>query len=276
MEFKEKFISFMDILGFSTMVKNAEAGDSPTLPELLEHLKKFGSSEDRNTFEQYGPTVCPESKFHQRNLDFRLTQISDCVIISTEITPSGLINLLHHCHGVVIKLLKSGVLCRGYVTRGNIYHTNTQFLGTGYEKAQKSEGLVKAFRGDETEKGTPFVEIDQKVAEYVRNCGDECVIDMYSRLVLKDGEPHALFPFQRLPPYGFGSSCDLEKEKRNNSVSRQFLETLKQGLNDFLPPQDDRASKKHQYYQHAIDDRIKICDQYEKDIDLLNSPYPSP
>jgi hypothetical protein len=44
-EFKEKFIAFIDVLGFKSHVKAAELKTGMTPDELLEMLKKFGSSE---------------------------------------------------------------------------------------------------------------------------------------------------------------------------------------------------------------------------------------
>ena len=79
-EFKEKFIGFVDILGFKQLVEKAERGIGITLQELLELVKELGTPEDRREVEKYGPTICPGSKYLQRDLDFRLTQISDCVI----------------------------------------------------------------------------------------------------------------------------------------------------------------------------------------------------
>src|SRR6267378_3569937 len=69
------------------------------------------------------------------DLDFRLTQISDCVVVSTEISPAGVINLVNRCWGAVIRLLQNGLMCRGYITRGRIFHTETQVIGTGYQRA---------------------------------------------------------------------------------------------------------------------------------------------
>ena len=173
MEFKEKFIGFVDILGFKELVQASEGGTGKPLLELLEMLKKLGSLEDRKQFNKYGPTICPESTYVKRDLDFQLTQVTDCVIVSSEVSPAGVINLINHCWDVVIKLLKEGIMCRGYITRGSIYHTDTQFLGSGYQEAYEKE--VTAFKCEADERGTPFVEVDPVVCNYVRNSDDECV-----------------------------------------------------------------------------------------------------
>ncbi len=95
-EFKDKFIGFVDILGFKKMVAAAETGTGMSLNEVLEITKQLGVPEGRANYLRNGPTTCPESKYIQRNLDFQLTQISDCVIVSCEISPAAIINLISH------------------------------------------------------------------------------------------------------------------------------------------------------------------------------------
>ena len=76
-EFKEKFIAFIDILGFKHMVAKAEAGQGFSLTEITELVDLLGSSAKRNHFEMDGPTCCPESPHIEKCIDFRLTQTSD-------------------------------------------------------------------------------------------------------------------------------------------------------------------------------------------------------
>ncbi len=163
-EYKDKFIAYLDICGFTKLVKASDE-NGLTPDEILDLLSSFGSAESRNIFNNYGPNICPSSVHVNRDLDFRVTQISDCAVISSEISPAGIINLIHHCWGTVFKLLQQGFMCRGYITRGNIYHTDNQFIGTGYLKACMAEKEVSAFKMKPDEKGTPFVEIDPIVCD---------------------------------------------------------------------------------------------------------------
>ena len=198
-EFKDKFVGFVDILGFKDLVKAAEAGTGMSLAELLEILNDLGAPEDQEHFKKYGPTTCPESTYVQRDLNFRLTQVTDCVFVSTEVSSAGVINLISHCWVAVMQLLLTkGIMCRGYITRGSIYHTDTQPIGSGYQEAYDKEKQVTAFKREADERGTPFVEVDPVVCDYVRDHGDRCVKEMFSRYVKGDGKVTALFPFQRL------------------------------------------------------------------------------
>lgn len=241
MEFKEKFIGFIDILGFKSLVESAENGTSMSLPELMSLLKDLGSKEDEEKFKKYGPKTCPESRFTRKDIDFQVTQISDCAIVSAEISPAGAINLISHCWDSVITLLSKGIMCRGYITRGNIYHTNDQIIGSGYQAAFANESNVSAFKREANERGTPFVEVSSDVEKYILNETDECVVKMYKRMVKSDGEVTALFPFQRLSHsfaiggiYGEFGEFNPEKEKESNNNVREYIHNVKERVMSFV------------------------------------------
>ena len=139
MQFEDKFIAFIDVLGFKNMVKESELGTGMPLTEIMDHLSKLGSIDDEDKFKKYGPTTCPQSKAKNKSLNFQVTQISDCVIVSSEISSAGVINLVSHCWSAVIGLLMKGIMCRGYITRGSIYHVNNQVVGSGYQNAYSME-----------------------------------------------------------------------------------------------------------------------------------------
>lgn len=231
--FKEKFIGFVDILGFKELVEAAEKGTGMPLVELLKIVKELGTPEDRVKFEKYGPKACPASRYVQRDLDFKITQISDCVVVSTEVSPAGVINLIHYCWGAVIKLMTKGIMCRGYITRGSVYHTDTQIIGSGYQEAYRRESLVTAFKREADERGTPFVEVDPIICEYVRNSGDSCVKKMFSRYVKEDGAATALFPFKGLE-HSFmigdwhGHKFNPEEERKANNNLRLMIKKMKE------------------------------------------------
>jgi hypothetical protein len=97
MEFKDKAIAFIDILGWSRLVENAETGRGLPLAKLLKLLECLGTGNERAAFEKTGPKWCPWALHQERNLDFQVSQVSDCAIVSAEISPAGVINLLAHC-----------------------------------------------------------------------------------------------------------------------------------------------------------------------------------
>ena len=271
MKSEEKFIAFIDVLGFKSLVKAAESGEGMPLSEIMELLEKLGSTKDNEKFKQYGPTICPNSPYLSRDLSFKVTQISDCAIVSSEISPSGVINLTSHCWGAVIQLLMKGIMCRGYITRGEIYHSDTQFIGSGYQEAFDQESNVSAFKREADEEGTPFVEIDPSICNYVRDSNDSCVKEMFSRFVKEQEGTTALFPFKRLSHSfivaGSGCTFDPQKEKESNQNIRQLVINLKNSVMSYVDESNKKAMSKARHYISALDSQLEMCDRTDEVID---------
>jgi hypothetical protein len=269
MEFKDKFIGFVDILGFKQLVEAMEAGQAVPLAELLGMLASPLGRTPSGTYHW----VCPASSGVQRDLDFQVTQISDCVVVSSEISPPGIINLIDHCWTAVSGCMHKGVMCRGYITRGSIYHTPMQFVGSGYQEAYSKESQVSAFKRNADERGTPFVEIDSIVCEYVKNCGDDCVKRMFSRFVKTEGPATALFPFQTLQHSfaigGFRREFDAVREKRSNENVRRLIEKLKDRLMVYVNQSNPSAVSKAEHYLKALDRQLEISGRTDEIIEML-------
>lgn len=191
MSFQDKFIAFVDILGFSEATRIAES-DPARLSQLVKLTELLGRNDGQ------GHKICPGSKYISEDLGFKLTQISDCVVVSTEVSPAGVIRLITHCFGLTLLLLDEGELTRGFITRGNIYHTDTQFIGTGYINAYGGEREVSFLTTNELSLGTPFIQLDSDVVAYVRANDDGCVRKMFDRVTKSDGTNTAIWPFDRL------------------------------------------------------------------------------
>ena len=142
----EKFIAFVDILGFESTVESLERPQGAQLSDLLKFCSKLAQESHKKNVADHGPVICPESRYNSRDLDYEVTQVSDCVVVSTEVSPAGIMNLLQHVSACVFGLMTKGVMVRGYITRGNIYHRGGQFIGSGYQNAWRMEKNVKAFR----------------------------------------------------------------------------------------------------------------------------------
>jgi len=280
-KFKEKFIGFVDILGFKDMIKFAENGTGMSLDEIYEAVKLLGTSENQANYAKYGPTTCPGAPRNQRDMDFRVSQISDCAIVSAEVSPAGAINLIHHCWGAAITLLVKGIMCRGYITRGSIYHEGTDFYGTGYQEALDKERNVRAFKQEADERGTPFIEVDQNVCDYIANCEDKCVKEMFGRFVKSDGSVTALFPFQRLSHSfmiggflgGIEYKFDPEKEKRSVQLMRNSIHIFKERILKLVDHSNPSAVSKARHYIAALDAQLIACNRTEDMINRLSQPF---
>lgn len=269
-QYYEKFIAFIDVLGYSSLVEASENGTGLPADELLKLVAMLGAPDARHRFAERGHSVCPHSPAVARDLDFQSTQITDCAVLSSEVSPAGAINLVNLSWTAVLGLLVNGLLCRGYITRGKIIHGNGILMGTGYQRAYASEKGVSAFKRTADERGTPFVEVDHSVCDYVRDCGDECVRTMFGRYIKDTGDGVVIFPFQRLS-HKFAIGRDYppfkpEQHLESNNNVRTWIGTLKDRVMVFADRKNSAAMQKIEHYIRALDDQLIVADRVEESI----------
>ena len=236
----------------------------------LELVKLLGVSE-----KMHQPSICPQSTRLAADVDFKVTQISDCVVLSTEVSPAGVINLAHYCFGVAITLLSKGVLCRGYMTRGNIFHDDHQFVGTGYLHALENEKSVAFMRTDVEDNGTPFIQIDETVTDYVRSEGDECVRKMFARIVRSDDAYTAIYPFEamsKIPSALITLDFNPKEWKANLQRSLSYRERDLAVFEEAerLAP-DEKAKRKISHYKRGLEEVIRRLRVREVALDQMIS-----
>jgi hypothetical protein len=271
--FINKFIAFIDILGFKKIVEDAEKDAGIDLAGVLKILKTFGNPTQRDIFEKDGATICPNSRNIQRNLDFRLTQVSDSSIISTESSPAGLINLINHCYNVACRLLRQGILCRGYITKGSIFHDECYFIGTGYHEACENEKDVCVFKNSAAEGGTPYIEISPEVVEYLELECDDCIKKIFGRLTIKACGAIALSPFNMLTSI-LGQQITTEEMRNTEKYIRSQINEIKMKLIKDAENAHPKAKEKINHYIRELDNALKRCDQFCANMDILNQPFP--
>jgi hypothetical protein len=269
--FSDKFIAYVDILGFTKLVENCEKGVGLSLNELLRLIRDLGNRDDVEAIAEDGLSVCPDSERLDRDAGFRLTQISDCVVISTEVSPLGIITLIHQCLKTTFRLLKKGFLCSGYITRGNIYHTANQFIGTGYVEAYKNADEVTAFKIMGERNPTPFVEFSPQIVEYVNNETDDRVRKIFSRLTISDGTLTVVSPFDRLMVETDGRCAENDIQKIN--TMRSIIEELKRKVLNFSAGPGDRSFEKTKHYLQLLDGQIVRLDRLEQWIHQAQGPF---
>lgn len=272
LQYTEKFIAFVDVLGWKFHVRGSDTGRGLSLKELCEMTDMLGKPTEREHFKKYGPTTCPQAPWIRKDLDFRITQVSDSVLISAEISPAGLINLVGHCWGACRRLLSKGIMCRGYIKRGPIYHTAEYQIGVGFSEAVEGEKQVSIFRRDADERGTPFIEVDMDVVQYVQRQSDECVKEVFSRCVETDGDLTAIFPFKGLLNFG---SDDPEKDLASLNVVRGWIHRMKEHVESHIDPSNESVRQKGEQYVRMLDARLVACDRREKLIKSVMQPFPA-
>ena len=279
-QFTEKFIAFFDVLGWKFHVRASDKGCGLSLGKLCEIVDEMGKPKDREHFEKYGPKTCPQAPCMRRDMDFRITQVSDSVLISAEVSPAGLINLVSYCCSTCMGLLSKGVLCRGYIKRGRIYHTSEYQIGVGINDVVAREKQVSIFRKDAAERGTPFIEIDKEVVQYVEHQPDACVKKMFPRFVEVEGDLAAIFPFKRVDPsifFGSGSGAKFDPEREHESVNvvRGWIHRMKELVESHVDWSNESARQKGNQYIRMLDAKLDACDQMDDVINRLAQPFPA-
>jgi hypothetical protein len=114
-----------------------------------------------------------------------------------------------------------------------------------------------------------------EVRDYVDDCLDRCVKEMFSRFVKSDGEVTAVFPFHRLQhsfAIGAGYEFDPEKQKSSNNNVRQWIQNLKERVLLYADKTNPDAMRKTEHYLNALTDQLANCDKTDEVIAML-SPY---
>ena len=141
-ELKAYIVAFIDLLGFSAMVKydcESANGDQKYIESLYSiHLKT--------------------KKLKESIEGLQLIQFSDSVVLAIPYTSDNYMKILNVISHYQYDLLQSGILCRGGVSYGKHFSTE-DFLF--------SNGLIDAYRLESTVASTPRVVISRDLVALV-------------------------------------------------------------------------------------------------------------
>lgn len=131
--FETRAVGFLDVLGFSQLVKNAERSqtDLQSLIELKSTLDEHVQFDNLSLDKSVPPAVAPKYIF-----------ISDSIILSAPLAYEnfdGLAIVVLKTIRIAQKLMETGRLVRGGIAVGNVWHEDTNIFGTGYIEAYKTE-----------------------------------------------------------------------------------------------------------------------------------------
>ena len=116
-DYRKKFVAFVDILGFKELVIAAERE-----PQLLDFIAIIMGKLRR---------TCCENPYHGG----RITQFSDCIVMSYNATEDGLSFLMMNCTLLTTNLIQHGILLRGGISVGNLCHDDELLFGIGMNRA---------------------------------------------------------------------------------------------------------------------------------------------
>jgi hypothetical protein len=130
--YSERYVAFVDILGFSNIVRNSV--NSPhQAGELAKILQRLANRTTPSIFDQ------------GEGDDFRGQSFSDCIVLSENATPKGLLHLLQTVTFVSLDLMSNGILVRGGIAKGQLHHTDKVVFGPALIEAYRLESQLAKF-----------------------------------------------------------------------------------------------------------------------------------
>lgn len=131
MTYAQRYIAFVDILGFRELIRKSERE-----PELIEAI--------RSTINEVHKAE-PGDGYVIVGDDMRSQSISDAVAISTADNGNGLYKMLHSVQMMQWRLLERGILIRGAIVKGAILHDNHVIFGPGFNEAYRLESTIAKY-----------------------------------------------------------------------------------------------------------------------------------
>ncbi|HEX9803916.1 MAG TPA: hypothetical protein VGB35_11695, partial [Gammaproteobacteria bacterium] len=130
MNYQDRVVCFLDILGFSSHIARSIEQDGSDAVEKIRELS--------DVFVHIREKLDIDRPFERH--DKEVTQFSDSVVISfPAYSESGVFYALLDILWVQVSLAKKGYLCRGGVTRGRLIHTPTVLFGPAMVEAYTLE-----------------------------------------------------------------------------------------------------------------------------------------
>jgi hypothetical protein len=126
--YTERYVTFADILGFADIVKKSAQDSSPQRHEaLVKALVEAGT---------YHPGLNASD-------DIQFQTFSDSIVMSSASTTTGLVHILASMADLSIRLLRDGgLLIRGAIAKGSLYHKRSILFGPAFLEAYVVESKI--------------------------------------------------------------------------------------------------------------------------------------
>jgi hypothetical protein len=129
MPYSERYVAFIDILGFRETIKRSEA--DPRLYEAL--VKTLSEIHAREPFEG------------EETVDFQFQTFSDSIVISSAPSKKGLGYMLAAIHRLTLELMQESLLIRGGIAKGKLYHEKGVMFGPAVIEAYEIEKTIAKY-----------------------------------------------------------------------------------------------------------------------------------
>lgn len=132
MPYQERYVAFIDILGFSEIIrKTSPVGASEQTRSLETVLSEMGRR-DADWDNMFGD-------------DFKFLAFSDSIVMSEAISEVGLLQLLDEIASLSLRLLRNGLLMRGGISKGLLYHEDGVMFGPAFLDAYRLESTIAKY-----------------------------------------------------------------------------------------------------------------------------------
>jgi hypothetical protein len=224
-------VAFLDILGFKEFIAKAEKPETEEFREFC-NLQNVVRRQMRFTSDDgHKQSLFPKS------LGLKFIYISDSFILSAPFdsvdrsTYSGLVAVSIKTIQLAHQLLKMGFLLRGGISVGNIYRTDSNIFGTGYQNSYETESKYAA---------NPRVLLHQSAVDALKSDHHGGLTTASLSIFMKEGEQFMLDTLNTHWSYvGNRENCNINKiyngykatiernlEKLSNSRAREKWEWM--------------------------------------------------
>ncbi len=267
MEFEEKYIAFIDIMGFKELVVEAEERNDAS--QAITSIRTLSNIPQQH-IQKDGQTTLPSLPRIKDDLSFQITQISDCVIISSEKSPSGLANVLDACRIILGRQTrKNHRLVRGYLTKGKVIHTSDLLLGSGYHKALEGEKNAHGIIDGQIFEGAPVIEVDRAIGEDVKGYNEQLLTRIFDRIVLEKNSILNIDAWKIFANNFTQSGC-AKKDIESLKMLRKNIESIQ-----FPTSSSQDAVKKIEYGKALVSMWLTSCDQRIENCERMLRPFNS-
>jgi len=128
--YEERLVSFVDMLGFTEFIKRSSAD-----PALVGWLHEVVEAAKTNSAAQFAGTGSAEG-------GLQITTFSDSIIISDIADEAGFAPFMFATMEVVVRLQYHGILARGGIGTGKLFHSDNTLFGPAFIEAYELERSV--------------------------------------------------------------------------------------------------------------------------------------
>ena len=147
LRYTKKAVAFLDIMGFKNIIKQSE-DDVEFRTKLINNLVELKSMENIYTY-----TDAPHLDYGKK-----LTAFSDSIVVSYDLSKeSAVFYLLFDIIFIQINLVAMGLLLRGGLTLGDVFHDGGVVVGPAMLKAFEMESSIAVY---------PRIIVDPLLIEY--------------------------------------------------------------------------------------------------------------